>query len=198
MAKQIFDISDNLKRMAEDKLGFGAPGNYNTLIVYRKAETIYDMTCFFVDNFLQSDPATANKMRQAARDGKQTIVEASTMAGVAPDKEIELKIAAKAFLLTLLEDYRDFLRTRGLRQWEDGSVEVSKMRELGREHNDSAFFMGLVKTRPVYTIANMVICIIKQNDYLMYELIKSMRNLEKARQERLAKRNPMIKFKESE
>jgi four helix bundle suffix protein len=48
------------------------------------------------------------------------------------------------------------------------------MRKLGREHNDTAFFMKMVKTRPPETIANMAIILIKQTDYLLYRQLKAL------------------------
>lgn len=48
------------------------------------------------------------------------------------------------------------------------------MRRLGREHNDTAFFMDMVKTRPPETIANMAIILIKQTDYLLYRQLKAL------------------------
>ena len=61
--------------------------------------------------------------------------------------EIKLINVAKASLQELLVDYEDYLRTREHLQWELDSKEMSKMRELGRQHNDSPFFMEIVKTR---------------------------------------------------
>jgi hypothetical protein len=46
---------------------------------------------------------------------------------------------AKASLQELLEDYEDFLKTRGFKQWEEDSIELKAMRELGRQHNDAPF-----------------------------------------------------------
>lgn len=81
---------------------------------------------------------------------------------------------AKASLQELLIDYEDYLRTRNHRQWENGSVELLKMCELGRRHNDSVFYMPLVKTRPPETIANMAICLIKQTDYMLFNQLQSL------------------------
>lgn len=36
--------------------------------------------------------------------------------------------------------------------------------------------MPLVKTRPAETIANMAICLIKQNDYLLYKQLNAIGN----------------------
>ena len=81
---------------------------------------------------------------------------------------------AKASLQELLEDYEDYLKTRGHRQWEEDSVELLKMRELGRQHNDAEFFMELAQTRPPETIANMCIVLIKQADYLLYRQLQRL------------------------
>ena len=74
--------------------------------------------------------------------------------------------------MELLEDYKDYLRVNGHRQWEMDSVEMSAMRELGKTHNDSEFFMNLVRTRPPQTIANMVIVLIMQTDYLLFKQLQ--------------------------
>jgi four helix bundle suffix protein len=48
------------------------------------------------------------------------------------------------------------------------------MRRLGREHNDSQFFMELIKVRPPETIANMAIVLIKQADYLLFRQLQRL------------------------
>lgn len=81
---------------------------------------------------------------------------------------------AKASLQELLEDYEDYLKTHNFRQREDNSVELLKMRELGRKHNDAEFFMKLARTRPPETIANMCIVLIKQADYLLHKQLQRL------------------------
>ena len=113
-------------------------------------------------------------MVQAARSGKQNIVEGCAASATSKEMEIKLVNVAKASLQELLVDYEDYLRTRNHRQWEKGSVELQKMRELGRKHNDSAFYMPLVKTRPPETISNMSIFLIKQTDYMLFKQLQSL------------------------
>ena len=149
-------------------------GNYKKLFVYQKAEAIFDITYYFCHNYLRKFDRTIDQMVQAARSGKQNIAEGSAASSTSKETEIKLKNVAKASMLELLTDYEDFLRTRGFRQWEDGSVEVEAMRKLSKEHNDSAFYMKIVKTRPPETIANIAICLIKQNDYMMFKMLKSL------------------------
>ena len=49
-------------------------------------------------------------MVQAARSGKQNILEGSRASGTSKETEIKLTNVARASLEELLEDYRDFLR----------------------------------------------------------------------------------------
>ena len=156
---------------------FLTPGNYKDLYSYRKAEAIYDITYYFCQNYLSKRDRTVDQMVQAARSGKQNIAEGCAASPTSKGTEIKLVSVAKASLQELLIDYEDYLRTRGHRQWELDSVEMNKMRELGRKHNDSSFFMEIAKTRPPQTVANIAICLIKQTDYL---LAKQLETLEKA------------------
>ena len=149
-------------------------GNYRKLLTYQKAEAIYDITYYFCKNYLQRFDRTIDQMVQAARSGKQNIVEGSAASATSKETEIKLVNVAKASLQELLVDYEDYLRTRNHRQWENDSVELLKMRDLGRKHNDSAFYMTLVKTRPPETIANMAICMIKQTDYMLFKQLQSL------------------------
>jgi four helix bundle suffix protein len=149
-------------------------GNYRKLLTYQKAEAIYDITYYFCKNYLQRGDRTVDQMVQAARSGKQNIVEGSAASATSKETEIKLVNVAKASLQELLIDYEDYLRTRNYRQWENTSVELLKMRELGRRHNDTAFYMPLIKVRPPETIANMAICMIKQTDYMLFKQLQSL------------------------
>ena len=56
-------------------------------------------------------------MIQAARSGKQNIVEGSMASATSKETEIKLTSVARASLEELLADYLDFLRVRGLQEW---------------------------------------------------------------------------------
>lgn len=151
-------------------------GNYRKLLSYQKSEVIFEMTYYFCHNYLKKGDRTVDQMVQAARSGKQNIIEGCAASTTSAKTEIKLVNVAKASLQELLEDYIDYLRTRGHRQWEENSVEWQAMRKLGKEHNDAAFFMKLCQTRPPETIANMAIILIYQADYLLF---KQLERLEK-------------------
>ncbi len=153
---------------------FPIAGNYKKLFSYQKAEAIYDITYYFCHKYLQRGDRTIDQMVQAARSGKQNIVEGCAFSATSKEMEIKLVNVAKSSLHELLVDYEDYLRTRKHRQWENDSIELKAMRDLGRKHNDTSFYMELVKTRPPETIANISICLIKQTDYLLFKQLQQL------------------------
>ena len=92
-------------------------GSYKNLIAYQKAECVYDVTFYFVHNYLEKGDRTIDQMVQAARSGKQNIAEGAAAGNTSKETEIKLTNVAKASLQELLIDYEDFLRVRGLEQW---------------------------------------------------------------------------------
>lgn len=145
-----------------------------TLICYQKAQAIYDLTCLFVERYLKKGDRTIDQMVQAARSGKQNIVEGYAAGATSAETELKLFNVAKASSLELLADYEDYLRTHGLRQWEKGSKELTAAQRLGREHNNSDYWMDLAATRGDETIANLAIVLIRQNDYLLYKYLQAV------------------------
>lgn len=151
-------------------------GDYRQLRSYQKAAVIFEMTFFFCHRFLEKGDRTIDQMVQAARSGKQNIVEGCSASSTSSKTEIKLLNVAKASLQELLEDYIDYLQTRGHRRWEEGSVEYNAMRELGKKHNDPAYYLALCESRPAETIANMAIILIYQADYLLFRQLQSLEN----------------------
>jgi len=155
-------------------------GNYRSLYSYQKAEALYDITRFFCEHFLKRGDRTIDQMVQAARSGKQNIIEGCKASATSAETEIKLVNVAKASLHELAADYEDFLRNLAYKDpvkgriWEKGSVEAMKMLELGRTHNDAAYYMKIVMTRPPEIIANIAICLLKQVDYLLYRQLDAL------------------------
>ena len=71
-------------------------------------------------------------MIQAARQGKQNILEGSQASGTSKKTEIKLTNVARASLEELLEDYRDFLRVRKIEEWPRDHNYTKRLRELNR------------------------------------------------------------------
>lgn len=153
-----------------------AHGNYRELLSYRKAEIVYDLTYQFCRRFLSKFDRTRDQMIQAARSGKQNIVEGSKASGTSKETEIKLIGVARASLEELLADYRDFLRVRSLAIWEKESRQARFVRRLGTKarltYED---YREFCETRPPEVVANIAICLIHQTNFL---LDRQMRRLE--------------------
>lgn len=135
-------------------------GNYRNLIVYQKAECIYDITYCFVHRFLEKGDRTIDQMVQAARSGKQNIVEGSAASTTSRETELKLVNVAKASLQELLIDYEDYLRVRGLSQWQPSDPRYQQTRAIASKHNDSAYYREAVAIRSDETVANIAITLI--------------------------------------
>ncbi|MDE5905011.1 MULTISPECIES: four helix bundle suffix domain-containing protein [Duncaniella] len=147
-------------------------GHYKSLIVYQKAECIYDVTYMFAHRFLSRGDRTVDQMIQAARSGKQNIAEGCAASSTSRETEIKLYNVAKASLQELLADYEDFLRVRSLCQWELSDPRSIRTRKGCSEHCDSAFYRNSLQNSSEETIANIAITLIHQVDILLHRLIE--------------------------
>ena len=109
-------------------------GGYRRLRSFQTATVIYDATVSFCDRFLNKRSRTADQMVQAARSGRQNIAEGSRASATSTQTELRLVNVARASLDELLLDYEDFLRQRGLRQWEKDDPEAREVREMVKRH----------------------------------------------------------------
>lgn len=154
--------------------GFIPPhGGYQDLLAFKKARIVYDATVFFCDRHIDKYSRTHDQMVQAARSGKQNILEGSQASGTSREIEIKLTNVARASLEELLEDYRDYLRTRGHELWTKDSKQAVFVRKLGRD-NDATYeaYRPYIETRPPEIAANIIICLIHQTNYLTDQLIR--------------------------
>ena len=158
-----------------DKSFLPPKGNYKGLIVYQKAECIYDITFYFAHHFLEKGDRTIDQMVQAARSGKQNIAEGSAASSTSRETEIKLTNVAKASLQELLTDYEDYLRVRGLEQWKQGDSRYEQTRQVAAHHNDSAFYREAIVKRSAETIANIAITLIHQTDTMLLRLIERLK-----------------------
>lgn len=151
-------------------------GNYKNLIVYQKAECIYDITYFFAQKFLKAGDRTIDQMIQAARSGKQNIAEGAAASTTSAETEIKLMNVARASLQELLLDYTDYLRMRELCQWDINDSRSIKTREVCSKHNDSRFYTEAIKIRSDETVANIAITLIYQTDVFLRKLIERLQD----------------------
>ena len=143
-------------------------GGYRKLLSYKKACLIYDGTYRFCERFLKKSDRTCDQMLQAARSGKQNIVEGSQASGTSKETELKLTNVARASLEELKEDYLDYLRRDSLTLWQPDSKEALYVRNLDKQANDPPRLLSEVfETRPAEVVANVILCLIHQADYCL-------------------------------
>jgi len=166
-------------------------GRYKELLSYQKTVIIYDCTFLFCHRFLKNSDRTIDQMVQAARSGKQNIIEGAKAAVASSETELKLTNVARASLEELLEDYLDFLRVRKFGMWDKESAQASYVRklssgkiELPKIAGDDAgwneagpevttfeklrrVFVCLMEKRSADVCANIMICLIMQANFLL-------------------------------
>ncbi len=156
--------------------GFIPPhGGYKDLLSYQKALIVFDATVYFCKRFIDKKDRTYDQMVQAARSGKQNIIEGSMASAVSKESEIKLTNVARASQEELLEDYRDFLRTGGMKEWPKDHPYARRLRDLNRTPNATydTFRKGIENPDPEIC-ANVIIGLIKVTNYLLDHQIQSL------------------------
>lgn len=111
--------------------------NWENLYFYQKTVVLYQMTVVFCRRFLPKfGDRTVDQMVQAARSGKQNIVEGFADGVTSTEMELKLLNVARASIKELKEDYLDYLRARQLTLWQPKlHPRYGGMLEFCRAHN---------------------------------------------------------------
>jgi four helix bundle suffix protein len=150
-------------------------GNYQELLSYKKSMIIYSATVRFCGRFLGKYDRTVDQMIQAARSGKQNIIEGSMASGTSKETEIKLTNVARASLEELLEDYKDYIRNQDAEIWDKNDKKALFVRKLAYSPNESFdSYREFIETRSGIVCANILICLINQCNYLLDQQIKSL------------------------
>jgi four helix bundle suffix protein len=168
-----------MSKAAPQSDGFIPPhGGYAGLLAYQKAIIVFQATGRFCQRFLKRTDRTIDQMVQAARSGKQNIVEGSKISGTSKEVEIKLINVARSSLEELLEDYKDFLRVRALKLWSKDSREALFVRKLGAQKDVSyetyATYATYIEAKPSEVVANILVCLIHQTNYLLDQLLRKL------------------------
>ncbi|MEK7212573.1 MAG: four helix bundle suffix domain-containing protein [Patescibacteria group bacterium] len=153
--------------------------SYKELKSYEQAKIVYDFTVEFCDRYIDKSNRTNktyrsrmyDQMVQAARSGKQNIAEGSANP-TSEKSELKLLGVARASFQELLEDYEDFLRQRGLRQWDKESQFAQLVRQLAYGTNRSYTTYKSYMSDPEVA-ANCALCLIHQVNFLLDRQIRS-------------------------
>jgi four helix bundle suffix protein len=158
-------------------------GGYRKLRSFQAAQLIYDATVVFCDKFVDKFSRTRDQMVQAARSGVQNIAEGSMASSTSRKTELKLTGVAKASLEELLLDCEDFLRQRGLRQWDKDTPDAlavrNRFRSGGADQSDRSGgsdklqAYGL-RSAGAEVFANTLICLINQASYLLRRQLQTL------------------------
>ena len=147
-------------------------GNYRDLIVYQKAECIYDITFYFAHHyFVERKDRTIDQVVQAARSAKQNIAEGCAAASTSAETEIKLIGVARASMKETLEDFKDYLRTRHLEEWAVDDPRTRQTQEYCKKHNRPEDYMKDIEKRSPEALCNIAITLICQYDVMMGRLL---------------------------
>lgn len=150
---------------------------WKDLYIYRKSDTLYQLTVVFCRRFLPPyGDRTVDQMIQAARSGKQNIVEGSEDGKTSTEMELKLLNVARASLQELCEDYKDYLKSHNLPLWDSSNDRYERMRLFCRAHNDYEAYSKIAETMSDEEMANVALTLCHQTDKMM---VKYLEQLEK-------------------
>jgi len=154
---------------------------YKYLLTYRYAEIIYNLNNEFCAKYDSKLSRTYDQKIQAARSGKQNIVEAVGESDTTKKNEIKLLGYAKGSFEELLADYEDFLRTHNLTILPKTSVKVMHFRQYGYRLSNLSNLSNLGNLIEQPTLpaiaeeaANLLITFCHMETYLLDKQIKAM------------------------
>ncbi|MBI5307008.1 MAG: four helix bundle protein [Planctomycetes bacterium] len=158
-------------------------GGYRKLRSFQTTTVIYDATVSFCERFMDKRSRTVDQMVQAARSGRQNIAEGSRANATSSQTELRLVNVARASLDELLLDYEDFLRQRSLRQWNKDDTQAREVRTVGKHRTDQsdlsgqsdyAAYLRWLGSHDPAVVANTIICLIHQANYLLDQQIAAL------------------------
>ena len=148
---------------------------WKDLYFYRKSDTLFQLTVEFCHRFLPAyGDRTVDQMIQAARSGKQNIIEGSEDGQTSSESEIKLLNVARGSLQELRADYNDYLNTRHLTSWPPNSERLQRLREFCHSHNDYSDYEPFVNKMSDEEMANMALTLCHQTDKLMCAYIEKL------------------------
>lgn len=154
---------------------------YKKLFTFWFSVLIYDRTVEFCKKWIKSWKLK-EQMEGAARSGKQNIVEGSDNLTTSIKVAIKLTGIAKSSLEELIGDLEDFLRQRGLAQWEKDDPRVIALRSKSAKLVRN--LSNLRDLRPLRQLplpqeeedaANFLLTLCHQATYLLNRQVESLK-----------------------
>lgn len=152
---------------------FKQTANWHNLHLYHKSDVLYQLTVVFCRRFLPPyGDRTVDQMVQAARSGKQNIVEGSEDGKTSTEMELKLLNVARASIGELREDYEDYLKGHSLEQWDNKHPRFDGMLSFCREHNDYADYENYAERMSDEEFCNMAITVCRMTDKMLVSYLE--------------------------
>lgn len=151
--------------------------NWKNLYFYQKAETLYRLTFVFCERFMDKyGDRTVDQMVQAARSGKQNIVEGSEDGKTSTEMEIKLLNVARSSIGELREDYKDFISSRNITLWEETHPRFANMQEFTKKNNSPEQYEDFLYRWTIEEMANIGLTLCYQVDAMMFSYLQKPEN----------------------
>ena len=138
---------------------------WQDLWFYQKSEVLYQMTFVFCERFLpRHGDRTVDQMVQAARSGKQNIVEGSEDGKTSTELELKLLNVARSSIGELRQDFEDYLKSRNLHIWTREDARFQPMQDFTKTHNTLADYEPYFQKWSAEEMANVGLTLCYQVD----------------------------------
>lgn len=140
---------------------------WEDLYFYQKSVTLYQLSFIFAHRYYTNSDRTRDQLIQAARSGKQNIVEGSADGVTSMEMEIKLLNVARSSIKEAREDFEDYLTAHQLAKWSPGHARYNGMLEFCRKHNKWEEYERYVNKWNDEEIANVVLTLCHMIDKMM-------------------------------
>ena len=145
--------------------------NWKDLYFYRKSEVLYLLAFRFTKRFLKTGDRTIDQMVQAARSGKQNIIEGFSAGVASTETEVKLLNVARSSIQELQEDFKDYLTARLLPLWDNNHPRFRSMLEFTKSHNDIIDYETAIEQMTDEELANLGYTLCRQVDRMMSKFL---------------------------
>ena len=146
---------------------------FEELRFYQRSDVLYQLTQQFCQRFLPKyGDRTVDQMVQAARSTKQNIAEGSSDGQTSTAIELNLLGIARGSNKELLEDYKDYLKRKGMDEWFRKNPRFERMHDFCKFHSKYEDYKELLPKMNDEELANMAICLCHQIDKALTSYIQ--------------------------
>ena len=154
-------------------------GGIQNTLVYWLAVEIYNLNHIFINKYIPRNTRTFDQMEQAARSGKQDLVEGSLENST--ESNLKLSGVSRASYGELVEDYTDFLWKKGLKVWDKNDPRIIRLRRIFINPHEPHVTHESHKWNEISfsdpeAFANLMITLCTKEGFLMDRFLKGIEN----------------------